>query len=808
MKKRIYIILAVIFAASIFAGCDANYKKGVDYNGFPDRKIPIYDDAIVFMYHDEGGEWKLQYGTDDDVDDVMDFYREEFEDPDYTITKEKEKKDKYSVDGAIDEYEFEIDVEEASGDAEKYFDTVVEIKVEDTGYDEKDKEDAKDEEKNTKNDVPDEKDIKIINSALGTNPAEGTGVVGELDTLGAEAEFDSTAFDADAQISISEAKSSDFPKPDESRFELAETGYDFKLEGADYYRPNGKVTVTFKLSQDMVDSLEDEGFLQIAYYFEGKWYLMHPESVDLEQKTASVGLFHFSWGFPVKLTKEEIRDQKAGELAEKKFNDQYNLGQISSQGKTDIEKMISEVTGVTDTAALNAIAEYMMNENDFTSLALADNKGDMTGFSTKMAEVVAKSINEAAMIGENATLISGAFQAAGYIWEGDAQGAAESVANALLDSTAYGKLIKLTITVTDASIKSWKANGIEEMFQAYKNGADDGWFGYHVEKGNFDEALQQSAAIQRQIEIDAVKAYCNAHGKKEGELTSGELADIKSKAISELEEKFKARIEKEAQIEKDKEYYKKLLNTFEKNGVDDSVTIRVDMMDALTYEQRMESYVRVADKIIELTGGKKIEFDGLVDDTEIPAHVVTTAIKKWYGENGEKEAKDYLREQGYISAPSAESLAGIWSGTTTMTEIYVDESILQSIQESVPEESDEGCDQNMIAQALSQLDQMEGQSEDVAYTITTSGNTIYMSSDDGDTMSFAYDPKTGYMTPLDMGSSSEGYDMSASMSVNDTNPLTMNGTISATSQEQVQEGVTLPAGMIRFTVSMSLTKTG
>jgi hypothetical protein len=143
-----------------------------------------------------------------------------------------------------------------------------------------------------------------------------------------------------------------------------------------------------------------------------------------------------------------------------------------------------------------------------------------------------------------------------------------------------------------------------------------------------------------------------------------------------------------------------------------------------------------------------------------------------------------------------------------MTEIYVDESILQSIQESVPEESDEGCDQNMIAQALSQLDQMEGQSEDVAYTITTSGNTIYMSSDDGDTMSFAYDPKTGYMTPLDMGSSSEGYDMSASMSVNDTNPLTMNGTISATSQEQVQEGVTLPAGMIRFTVSMSLTKTG
>ena len=289
MKRAIYIVLAVIFAATIFTGCDAAYKNGVDYKDFPDKKVPIYDDAIVFSYEEKDGEWEIVYGTRDDVDDVMDFYREEFEDPDYTITKEKEKKDEYSVDGVIDEYEFEIDVEEASGDEEKYFDTVVEITVEDTESETEDK------DRDTKKDSPKQEDIKILNSASGLNPAEGTGMVGELESLGAVAEFDASAFAAAAQISVSQAKSSDFPKPDASRFEVADTGFDFSVAGEDYYRPNEPVTVTFKLTPDMIDSLEDEGFLQIAYYFSGEWYLMDAQNVDLEQGTATVELYHFSW---------------------------------------------------------------------------------------------------------------------------------------------------------------------------------------------------------------------------------------------------------------------------------------------------------------------------------------------------------------------------------------------------------------------------------------------------------------------------------------------------------------------------------
>ena len=497
--------------------------------------------------------------------------------------------------------------------------------------------------------APAEEVIKIINSVSGLVPPEGTTSVGSLDENQVVAEFESSAFEVGSQVNISSASSSDFPAPDGTRFEVSDVGYDFSLEGLNHIRPDGKVEVKFKLSSETLASLEDESFLQVAYFFDESWYLQDVESVDFENGTATLSLYHFSWLFPAKLTKEELRDQKAQEMALEKFNNENNLKRITKEGKSDLEQVISKATGVKDPKALAAIAEYMLNKKDFTSLMLSGSKGDTAGYTTKMAEMVAKTINSAAKIGSNATMIAGAFQAAGYVWEGDAQGAAEAVANAILDSTAYGKLLKLAITVTDETIKSWKKNGIEEMYQAYKNGADDGWFGYNVKKGSFEDALAQSAAIERQVKIDAVKSYLNAHGKKESDLTSAELEEIKNKAIIDLKKKFEDRVAQEAIIAKDKDYYKNLLDAFEQNDVDMMVQIDAPLMgELLSYEQRLESYTRVTDKILEMTGGRVIEFDGPADDNEIPIGVITSALRKWYEPDGDAKVRELLADGGYI----------------------------------------------------------------------------------------------------------------------------------------------------------------
>ena len=161
------------------------------------------------------------------------------------------------------------------------------------------------------------------------------------------------------------------------------------------------------------------------------------------------------------MTKKEIQGQKAAQLAIEQFERENNTKVVADINKTYLKKIISESTGVEDTAVLEAIVSSIANENDYTSLMISADKGDLTGFSTKMAETVAKSLENAAKIGDNATLIAATFQAIGFAYEGDTEDAAKAISNALLESTTFGKMIKATIAVGEATITTWKKNGIE-----------------------------------------------------------------------------------------------------------------------------------------------------------------------------------------------------------------------------------------------------------------------------------------------------------------------------------------------------------
>ncbi len=129
MKKTMVFIMAFLLVLST-ASCINTYKSGVEFPDFPEKDVPIYDDAVVFEYEGDDEESEIVYGTEDDVDDVMDFYKDEFEDEDYIIVDEKEDKDEYEVEGYIDDIHFEIQAEEASGEEKEYFDCIVTISVE------------------------------------------------------------------------------------------------------------------------------------------------------------------------------------------------------------------------------------------------------------------------------------------------------------------------------------------------------------------------------------------------------------------------------------------------------------------------------------------------------------------------------------------------------------------------------------------------------------------------------------------------------------------------------------------------------
>ena len=131
MNKNKFLLL-LLGLVLVFSGCiPSQYTKGVTAEEYPDKDLPIYDDAIIFDYEGDEEEVTIQYGTKDDVEDVMDFYQEYFEDEDIMLDNEEEDEEEYIAEGFFENFLFEISAEPAKGDIEKkVFSTVVEVKIE------------------------------------------------------------------------------------------------------------------------------------------------------------------------------------------------------------------------------------------------------------------------------------------------------------------------------------------------------------------------------------------------------------------------------------------------------------------------------------------------------------------------------------------------------------------------------------------------------------------------------------------------------------------------------------------------------
>ena len=129
IKKIAIMLLGIVL---LFSGCiPSQYTKGVDADEYPERDLPVYDDAVIFEYEGDDNEVTIKYGTEDEVDDIIEFYQEYFEDESIILDEEEEDKDEYNAQGFYEDFLFEIEVEEAKGDTEeKVFSTVVEVAIE------------------------------------------------------------------------------------------------------------------------------------------------------------------------------------------------------------------------------------------------------------------------------------------------------------------------------------------------------------------------------------------------------------------------------------------------------------------------------------------------------------------------------------------------------------------------------------------------------------------------------------------------------------------------------------------------------
>ncbi len=141
-NKNIKLIIAIVVVlSSILSGCQIlsektpeRFTEGIKYDrDFPDDVFEIYDDAIVFESRELFGAIIISFGTEDDFDDVVEFYKDFIEDNEISLSEEDEGRDSYYAKGIFDGYEFKIQVEEPEGEYTKdLFKCVVYISTEES----------------------------------------------------------------------------------------------------------------------------------------------------------------------------------------------------------------------------------------------------------------------------------------------------------------------------------------------------------------------------------------------------------------------------------------------------------------------------------------------------------------------------------------------------------------------------------------------------------------------------------------------------------------------------------------------------
>lgn len=135
----ILIVVSFLSSCSIFNKIPEKYTDGIKIDrDYPDDALLIYDDSIVFDSNSHFNQIVLSCGSQDDLDDIIEFYQEFFEDNDIVLDDEDEDRDEYYARGVNDGYLFKVEVVEAEGEyVEKLFENVIYLSVEELDESEK-----------------------------------------------------------------------------------------------------------------------------------------------------------------------------------------------------------------------------------------------------------------------------------------------------------------------------------------------------------------------------------------------------------------------------------------------------------------------------------------------------------------------------------------------------------------------------------------------------------------------------------------------------------------------------------------------
>lgn len=521
------------------------------------------------------------------------------------------------------------------------------------------------------------------------------------------------------------------------------------LAGETPVRLLNKTAVTFKFDKGLLPEKTDASMLRVAYYNGQQWDYIKPVAVDMNAGTMTFETYHFSLLAPkiadeTKITEQFINSQSLDNVIRDGVNG------VSDEVTDQIISMTLGKMGITDEKMQEKIFEKVAQAGTYKEIVDLYNSGDTVGASQKIAilagEKIAETVPESVFKEALGNVIGAAddiakvSEAAGYAAEGQYKQAAKIIGENIADKFLITTAGKIAVEAINGQIDNWKNSEVDAAYQAYKNGSSGYFWGYNVDKSDFDSVWDQMRGVRRQLEIEAIKKE-NAIRTDGGmpELSEREEALVRARVKESYQRQFETRSKNEEAIAKEKEQLIKIFDAFKKANLMDNVLGPQGLDKGYTYEQKLEVLNHFAKKMMKDTNrGEVSDKEGLIMETKISASDLAYGAKAYFSEpDGKKKYEEYIKERFGIDAfPKLSDLSGSWNGTITITEINISDAYRAKMESG--ENGEKGCD-------LAALEEIKGKPNPLTFELKPTSDTggVFIQYDDGDKKSYPFTYNNG-----------------------------------------------------------------
>lgn len=421
-------------------------------------------------------------------------------------------------------------------------------------------------------------------------------------------------------------------------------------------RENKPLKFTMKVDDKYLRELRT-GEIWVAYHNGSAWELIKPSSVDIAAKTIAFQSYHMSLFGTAKISAEErvskyTRSKAIGKMA------QDNADEIIERNiKENLEIILKDHFGMDDETFRYKMISSLVNDDEYREIAGKLMAGDAKGFNQdmmvffgkKIAEEVPKStlkgMLETLSAKEGVGYTEAFSQALGFIAEKDFQSAGEVITEQLVKNTPVAQLFKGAGEIVQSNIEMWKDSEIEAAYQAYKNGADDGFWGYNVDKGNFDQVYNQMKGIAVRLEGEYVERELTRRASLSmREPTESELAKIRDQLFRDLKKQFDLRVKNDDRIAADTERMNQLISKFEEAKLLDDNSFGYDK-DYDKMEDRLDRLFKLSEKILRDTKRKGWSMSAFTNEKTISVNDMVALMQAWYSTNGKDLYAQMLKDK-------------------------------------------------------------------------------------------------------------------------------------------------------------------